>query len=64
LISRIGKTVPPFLVTEFHLIGKVLHTWQVGGEGGLPQEAIFFQLPQTPLEKLDDLVLSFFEDMY
>jgi len=31
---------------------------------GLPQEAIFFQLPQTPLEKWEDLVLSFFKDMY
>ena len=39
--------------------------WEcLGFQGGLPQEAIFFQVPQTPLEKWEDLVLSFFKDMY
>ena len=81
LLPGIGKTVQPFWVTEFHFIGKVLHTWRDGEErgepggetplweyrgflGGLSQEAIFFQLPQTPLEKWVDLVLSLFKGMY
>jgi hypothetical protein len=45
-------------------IGKRGDGWHVGLLGGLPQEAIFFQVPQIPLEKWEDVGLSLFKGIY